>query len=303
MQSEIHTSAQFVWTHTHFAIKIKSESPRSEWQNRSTIPPLLFSIYSKNLQCKSISCQIYFSIPFLFFGVIFGLFSTQNPPNAIRINFRSEQRKKRSVVFEFIWTDFPPLKQSYAQRQWSVFDSCSKIAAAFQWLQQQRTQSIGKFSIWNSRACWFDCELSAFEGDRFQIDTFMPIIQVMHAEDVEHSKQTFCLAIMNISASIRSAIESSRLIFRFSRFNREASTLWEMSDHSRFRLRHPISSNASQPVETSPFIYFPVWNFLYKKPNLLKILPSFAFHVRNESIFSRIQMKVKSMKTHIHRFI
>lgn len=30
MQSEIHTSAQFVWTHTHFAIKIKSESPRDQ---------------------------------------------------------------------------------------------------------------------------------------------------------------------------------------------------------------------------------------------------------------------------------
>lgn len=44
----------------------------------------------------------------------------------------------------------------------------------------------------------------AFDGEQFQIDTFMPIIQVMHAEDFAFKFNTFVLPMLKKHESIES---------------------------------------------------------------------------------------------------
>lgn len=69
-------------------------------------------------------------------------------------------------------------------------------------------------------------ELSAFEGDRFQIDTFMPIIQVMHAEDVSFIQRQANHVYVDL------LIESSRLNRLLSSQSGKCLTFLEMSDHN-----------------------------------------------------------------------
>lgn len=61
-----------------------------------------------------------------------------------------------------------------------IYSLClhSKIAGCFKEEAETRTVDI-EFSIWNLRV------INATMANRFQIDTFMPIIQVMHAEEFD----------------------------------------------------------------------------------------------------------------------
>lgn len=94
-------------------------------------------------------------------------------------------------------------------------------------------QSIDEILYMEFKSLLIQFELSAFEGDRFQIDTFMPIIQVMHAEErstfkgKQFSSSSFlsCHVTKKLKRLRRLTIESSRLIFHLtSQLKKRADT-------------------------------------------------------------------------------
>lgn len=159
------------------------------WQNRLAILLLRCWFFFANflsIVTQYISCQIYFSIPFCFDQFFFSLFAVLQVFSSIVCHAcGSNETKQNFFVYSMLIAmcvskiaKLPMHRKSYGT--YSRIDFTSKSLYGIQ-------ESLNYKSHTNS-ACF-----PLPHCIRFKIDTFMPIIQVMHAEAVEFQmSDLFC---------------------------------------------------------------------------------------------------------------